>query len=323
MIQTNKIDADAAEWATRLDAGTLDPDHQQQLDQWLAADSRRLGALVRARAQWLDLDRLGALAAGQPKLSDAALPVLWNRRMMLAASLAGASAVGIGWFALRPGTERYRTEVGEIRRIALPDGSALVLNTDSEVRIDFEATRRNVHLLRGESLFEVAPDAMRPFIVLTESVRVRAVGTVFAVRLRGDEVNVTVSEGLVELGRTSEEAASPPQHIAANQQTVVVRAEPGRVEELAPEVVERRLAWLDGRVAFNGEPLREAVAEINRHSRRTVIIDDAALGARPIVGVFRATDTQAFCRAAAAALGAVVIEENAASIHLRSKPDAP
>jgi transmembrane sensor len=323
VIQTNnRIDAEAAEWAARLDAGTLDPANQQQLDQWLAADSRRLGALVRARARWTDLDRLGALAAGPLKLSDAAPRFLWSRRMVLAASLAAVSAAGISWFALRQGTERYRTEIGEMRRVALSDGSTLVLNTDSEVRIHFEATRRNVQLLRGEGLFEVAHDPQRPFIVQTENVRVRAVGTVFAVRLRGDEVNVTVSEGVVELARSSEEAVSlPPQRLTANQQSIVVPAKPSRIEAIAPDVVERRLAWLDGRVAFNGEPLREAVAEINRHSHRTVIIEDAALGARPIVGVFRATDTQGFCRAAAAALGAVAVEADDQTIRLRSKTD--
>src|SRR5712671_2710403 len=51
----------AARWAVRADAGALGPDEQRELDTWLAADSRHLGAYVRARAQWVDLDRLAAL----------------------------------------------------------------------------------------------------------------------------------------------------------------------------------------------------------------------------------------------------------------------
>lgn len=317
----NRIDIEAAEWVARLDAGTLDPATQQQLDDWLAVDSRRLGAFIRARAQWADLNRLGALGAGKQQLPAALSTFSWNRRALLVAGLAGLAAGGIVWFALGPETESYRTEVGEMRRIALSDGSTLVLNTDSEVRVRFEAARRHVELLRGEGLFEVAHDPQRPFIVSTENVRVRAIGTVFAVRLRGETVNVTVSEGVVELARAPELAVSlPPQRIAANQQSIVSPAMPSQVEEVTPAAVQRRLAWLDGKVAFDGEPLREAVAEINRHSHRAVVIDDAQLSARPIVGVFRATDAQGFCRAAAAALGAVVIEDGG-TLHLRSRTD--
>lgn len=323
MIQAdNRIDTEAAEWVARLDAGTLDPATQQQLDGWLAGDSRRLGAFIRARAQWADLNRLGALGVGKQELPAVAISSLrWNRRAVLAAGLAALTAGGIGWFALRPQTESYRTEVGEMRRITLSDGSTLVLNTDSEARIEFEATRRNVQLLRGEGLFEVAHDPQRPFIVMTENVRVRAIGTVFAVRLRGETVNVTVSEGVVELARAPSTAVSLPlQRIAANQQSIVSPTMSSQVEEVTPEAVQRRLAWLDGKVAFDGEPLREAVAEINRHSHRAVVIDDAQLSAQPIVGVFRATDAQGFCRAAAAALGAVVIEDGE-TLHLRSRAD--
>lgn len=316
----NRIDIEAAEWVARLDAATPDIATQQQLNDWLAADSRRLGAFIRARAQWADLSRLGALGAGKQQ-SAAISRLSWNRRTLLAAGLAGLTAGGIGWFALSPPNESYRTEVGEMRRIALSDGSTLVLNTDSEVQVRLEATRRNVQLLRGEGLFEVAHDPQRPFTVLTENVQVRAIGTVFAVRLRGATVNVTVSEGVVELARAPELAVSlPPQRIAANQQSIVSPAMPSQVEEVTPEAVQRRLAWLDGKVAFDGEPLREAVAEINRHSHRAVVIDDAQLSARPIVGVFRATDAQGFSRAAAAALGAVVVEDGE-TLHLRSRAD--
>lgn len=316
----NRIDIEAAEWVARLDAATPDIATQQQLNDWLAADSRRLGAFIRARAQWADLTRLGALGAGKQQ-SAAISGLSWNRRTLLAAGLAGLTTGGIGWFALGPPTESYRTEVGEMRRIALSDGSTLVLNTDSKVQVRFEATRRNVRLLRGEGLFEVAHDPQRPFTVLTENLQVRAIGTVFAVRLRGATVNVTVSEGVVELARAPELAVSlPPQRIAANQQSIVSPAMPSQVEEVTPEAVQRRLAWLDGKVAFDGEPLREAVAEINRHSHRAVVIDDAQLSARPIVGVFRATDAQGFSRAAAAALGAVVVEDGE-TLHLRSRAD--
>lgn len=69
MTQSNpEINITAAEWAVRLQERTLSAEEQAELDQWLEADTRRRGALLRARAMWSDLDRLAVLA-GRPKAS--------------------------------------------------------------------------------------------------------------------------------------------------------------------------------------------------------------------------------------------------------------
>jgi transmembrane sensor len=319
------INEEAATWAVRLDAGPLREDEQRALDEWLARDPRHHGALIRARAQWTDLERLGALAGGRENIQKAAGLPRFDRRTLLAAGLAASAvaAVGAGWLMLRASGERYRTATGEMRRIALSDGSTLVLNTASEVLVRFEAERRNVILEQGEALFEVAHDRTRPFIVKVSDVHVRAVGTVFAVRLRGAEVDVTVSEGAVELAHSLPDASrSDVQRIAANEQSVIAPEKRAQVQKLAPNVVQRRLAWLDGRVAFDGEPLSQAVAEVNRHSHRRIVIDDPALEAQPIVGIFRATDAEGFCRVAAVALGATAVEDGD-TIHLRMGESKP
>jgi transmembrane sensor len=313
------INEEAASWAVRLDAGPLSEEEQRALDEWVARDSRHHGALVRARVHLTDLQRLGALAGGREHIeAESALQRL-GRRKLLATGLAASAvaAAGVGWFMFRDKGERYQTEIGEMRRIPLSDGSTLVLNTASEVLVRFESERRNLMLVRGEALFEVAHDRTRPFIVQVSDVRVRAVGTVFAVRLRGAEVDVTVSEGAVELAHSTPDVSrSDVQRIVANEQSVIAPAHRAQVEKLAPDVLQRRLAWLDGMVAFDGEPLSEAVAEVNRHSRRQIVVDDVALSAQPIVGIFRAADAEGFCRVAAVALGATAVEEGD-TIHLR------
>ena len=47
-------------------------------------------------------------------------------------------------------------------------------------------------------------------------------------------------------------------------------------------------------VSFEGESLGTAVAEINRHNRRQIVIDDPSLASVPVVGVFRTTDIEGF-----------------------------
>lgn len=307
-------------------AGALPAAEQARLEDWLARDPRHLGALVRARAQWIDFDRLGALAGRTPVRRGAlaggfATGALWSRRRVVAAGLGGAGALALGWSVLAPAEEYYASAVGEVRRIPLEDGSTLMLNTDSQARVRFDRRSRAVRLLRGEALFEVAPDAHRPFVVQSADWEVRAVSTVFGVRLRGGEVDVTVSKGAVELGRAGV-AGDAARRISASEQSILAPAQPIRVRRLPEAVLERRYAWLQGMVAFSGETLADAVAEINRHNRRPIVIDDAELALQPVVGAFHATDVEAFVAAAAAALGAEsVVAEEAWHLRMPAPPE--
>jgi transmembrane sensor len=333
----------AARWAVRADGGAMSPEEQRELDSWLAADSRHRGAYVRARAQWVDLDRLAALhgpmegaegrhpagislapkLAPNPTAANATQPptVALSRRQLLAAGIAavGAMGGGLSWLILREGQGRYVSGIGEVRRIALEDGSTLLLNTASEVTVQFTKKQRDIRLVHGEALFEVAHDRSRPFIVQANDTAVRAVGTAFAVRLEAAQVDVTVTEGVVEvadskamfgLGPATLAASRPAvKRVVAHERVVIARARAPDVEPIAPAAAERQLAWREGLVSFDGESLQTAVAEINRHNRRQIVVDDPAIGAMPIVGVFRATDLEGFSAAAAAALKARAIRD--------------
>src|SRR3546814_4407377 len=101
-----------------------------------------------------------------------------------------------------PKSTRTDTLVPEttLFRSPLRDGSAVTLNSNSEIDVDFDEGIRHVRLLRGEALFDVAKDSIRPFVVEADSTRVTAVGTSFTVnRVSGRDVQVLVREGVVEL----------------------------------------------------------------------------------------------------------------------------
>ncbi len=317
----------AARWAVRADAGNLSPDEQRELDSWLAADSRHLGAFVRARAQWVDLDRLAALRgvardqdpsppASRPETTGGAPAQNLSRRRLLAAAFAGVGVLGAGlcWRILYKDRERYSSGIGEMRRIALADGSTLLLNTNSEVIVQLTKQQRDIQLVRGEALFEVAHDQSRPFIVQANEGRVRALGTAFAVRLEDGRVEVMVIEGVVEVTDLSSTPVLNPgtptttkaraRRVTAHERALIASAHPPKVEPIAPAEADRQLAWREGFVSFDGETLQAAVSEINRHNRRQIVIEDPHLASMPIIGVFRATDLQGFADAAAATLNA-------------------
>jgi transmembrane sensor len=244
-----------------------------------------------------------------------------SRRQLLAASVAAITIVGVGlsWRVLRGGKDRYTSGIGEVRRIALADGSTMLLNTDTEVAVQLSMQQREIRLIRGEALFEVAHDKARPFIVRANDTAVRAVGTAFAVRVEPSQVDVTVTEGVVEVSDRTTAAGSGPvapavprppvQRVAANERIVIRRTRAPEIEPIAIAAVNRQLAWREGMVSFDGDSLQTAVAEINRHNRRQIVIDDPLLGAKPIVGVFRATDLEGFSATAAAVLKARAVPD--------------
>jgi transmembrane sensor len=91
----------------------------------------------------------------------------------------------------------YITDIGERRSITLADGSTVDLNVRSRIRIEFSSGERDVELLDGQALFQVAKDKNRPFIVRSGDATVRAVGTEFDVYRKENGTTVTVLEGRV------------------------------------------------------------------------------------------------------------------------------
>jgi len=316
----DSIDSAAAAWTVRLDRGGLSDEDRQSLERWLQEDERHLGALVRAQAIWTDMDRMAALHAGAGASPVRAprrhRPALLRWALPLAACLllaVGISAV----YLFQHG--RFVSGRGQVRHITLADGSTVVLDTDSVIRVRYTAQERGIFLRAGEASFQVAHNTARPFIVHAEDITVRAVGTNFSVGVRDREVHVVVAQGTVEVRRVQSALASPPRLVHYDHELLDEQAKPLAVAALRPAEVERKLAWRRGLLIFDGEDLAAAAAQVNRYAATPVVIDDEALGRRTFVGIFRLGASKAFADSAAAAFDARVVAEGGA-YHLRLSP---
>lgn len=319
---SNSIDESAADWVVRHDTGTLTPEEREQFESWLAADVRHQGAFVRLSAVRADLGRIVSLASGRREefqgRARARFSPQISRRWAIAAGLATLLTGIAAWFLSAPDVQRYASAVGEIHSVTLVDGSRMTLSSATQARVHFSEAKREIWLADGEALFEVAKDRARPLIVHAADMTVTAIGTAFVVRVADSLVDVAVTEGVVELAQP-DAATRSPRRVAALQRAVAFDPQRIEIETIAPEDIERRLAWRDGMVAFNGESLEEAVAQINRYNRRSIVIADPALARQPIIGMFRATDIETFAHTAAAVVNAKVIDEGAV-IRLESDP---
>jgi transmembrane sensor len=120
-------------------------------------------------------------------------------RFFLAASVP-LITIAAGWLALHSSATTIETDRAERREVVLNDGSVVNLEPETVLRVDLGKVQRYVVLTRGRALFHVAKNPARPFIVHAGDTNVRAVGTIFGVEQKNQNIIVTVSEGKVSVG---------------------------------------------------------------------------------------------------------------------------
>ncbi|GGD49245.1 FecR family protein [Pseudoxanthomonas indica] len=222
----------------------------------------------------------------------------WPRPLAAAFATALMASLALCWqWWSQVEQTSYLTAVGDLRDVALSDGSQATLSSDSRITVSLSRDERHVDLQRGEGFFQVAKDPGRPFAVAVGPRRVVAVGTRFAVRRDGEAVRVVVTEGVVRLesqpdanGRAQPTTLLPAGSIATvDGSGVFVRT--GSVAD-----AERLVDWRSGYLAFHDTSLAEAANEFNRYNRRKIVMGDAAVGALRVGGNFRWSNTDVFVR---------------------------
>ncbi len=120
---------------------------------------------------------------------------------VLSYSVAASIAIIFGLFYLFSINKEYTLEAeNQIIEKALQDGSKITLSSNSI--ISYKKNSRLVKL-KGKAFFEVTKDKKgKNFIVKTDNYSVKVLGTKFVVSDIGDNIQVIVKEGLVEVSDT-------------------------------------------------------------------------------------------------------------------------
>lgn len=332
-LKNNRLLDEAAEWIVRLRSDQVTAADQQAFAVWLSQGVDHREAFDRTENLWQDLGVVQympdeALPAEQiinvapapgnvtaPEITttanvSAALPAFGRRTMAAAAAM--LVAIVMTW-QLLPGTTQnasvFRTAIGEQKSITLDDGSILMLNTNTVVKVDFSTNQRGVSLQRGEAYFTVAKDSRRPFVVELEEVTVTAVGTAFNIHRKGQQALITVTEGVVKVAdkNTAQEAARPAEIVRAKQQVLAHKRQ--GIGAVVTTDVEQATAWQRQQLVFNSTRLGDVVAELNRYSSQQIKIADPLLNGLQVSGVFRLDDPRATLQGLEASLALEHVEQ--------------
>jgi transmembrane sensor len=344
-----QIVEEASEWLVEFRLGDIDSVGRREFDTWIRASPEHLRAYLEVAAIWnetgsleahRDLDSRALIALASAERNVVSLRAVFaqdprsapsrpsqNARRQpratllkrwlgpsfaaaLALALVAAAGAAITLWSLNRGA-LYATAVGERRTLRLDDGSAVELDSRSRIRVRFSPAQRNVELLEGQVLVHVAKDPLRPFVVSSEQLRVRAIGTQFDINRKSTSTTVTVVEGRVAVYGSETLAPGAPFLSAGEQLTVGDRAH--RAETLHANTA-TATAWTRGQLVLESATLTDVADYFNRYSTRRLTVADR--GARPLrlSGVF-ATDPEFLLRYLRQRPD-IALEESAAEVHI-------
>jgi ferric-dicitrate binding protein FerR (iron transport regulator) len=241
---------------------------------------------------------------------------------------AAAAAVVLGWFAYSYfpfssaknsnalAQNTVSTKRGSKSKIQLPDGTQVWLNADSKITYNenFQGKIREVQL-SGEAFFDVVHDEERPFVIHTNVIDVKVLGTAFNVRSYADEKNTETSliRGSVEITLRSNpdkkiilkpndklivdnmeakaEGVSPglvgPKH--SNRPSLLTL---GKVNFKENETNALETLWVKNTLAFDKETFEEIALKIERWYDVKVKIADSKIKRTEFSGVFEDEDLE-------------------------------
>ncbi len=300
-LPANVRDA-AAYWFARVHSGNFTPAERERFQQWRGAhpdharEYRALDEIWEVTPLLPEADLRALMEAPAPSTA----PGRHTRRRWLAAAGAVCTAAVVGGVLINgqvlespSHVVRYTTGHGEQRNEVQPDGSVIQMNVSSELVVRYYATRRTIELVRGEAAFEVAANAERPFFVDAGTLSVRVTGTVFNVRRDEDAVSVAVQSGTVEV--TSGQWWR--RQTATLTAGAMVRALPGQAMQVKSGDVPALIAWRQGKVVFQDQPLEDMVLEMNRYLLQPIRLTDSKLKRMRMAGVFNIRDAEGFLQA--------------------------
>ena len=160
--------------------------------------------------------------------------------------------------------------------VQLSDNTVIHLNSGSKIKYPqvFSGERREV-TLTGEAYFDVAHNKDMPFIVKTEYLNVKVLGTSFNLLAYANKntIETTLVKGEVQLenAKTGEELGVmlPGRHAEFNINDGTIKSTIGDIDKY--------IAWIEGKLIFEDSPITEVADKLSRMFNVEVIVKKGIL----------------------------------------------
>lgn len=157
--------------------------------------------------------------------------------------------------------------------IKLSDGTSIWINSGSKIRFPHQFTDKERRIfVEGEIYADIVKDEEKPFIISTEKLNVKVLGTQFNLSAYRDEKtsNVVLVKGSVYI-----EPQKGTSTIIAPNQLYTYDSNVSTVETIN---VEEYVSWKDGRLIFQNEPIEKILLRLSRYYNVTMILPKTSSG---------------------------------------------
>lgn len=182
----------------------------------------------------------------------------------------------------------------------LPDGSTAFLNKKSSIDYEYNPREKTRKVkLKGEGYFEVKHEETKPFVIETEGVFVRDIGTAFNVRSYPDKdtVEVIVESGEVQFFSLKD----PGLNLKAGETGIYTKR--GKVFTKLARADTNALAYKTGVFSFHSTDLRSVIDRINEVYDSHIQLEDEQLGNCRLTATFRNEDIETVVEIIAETMG--------------------
>lgn len=173
-----------------------------------------------------------------------------------------------------PAVNQIVVPYGHRHSIVLSDGTRVQLNSGSQLTFpaEFKGKTREV-FLKGEGFFEVTKNKERPFVVQTEFLDLRVLGTSFNVSSYEDEQTVTtvLVEGKVAVHENGKLFGGSKVELKPGEGCFYdVNSSSSMVRNVD---VNDFVSWKDGLFRFKDQPLADVVGRVKKYYNKNILID--------------------------------------------------
>ncbi len=183
--------------------------------------------------------------------------------------------------------EEFTAPAGQRALVKLHDGTTVWLNASTTLRYPnrFSTSERRVEL-NGEAFFEVTKNNKSPFIVETEKLSVKVMGTKFNVfAYKGDnDFSTSLTEGSVWVYDSKDEKKAI--ELSANERAVL---EGDHLTKYSFNNMDF-LLWKEGIYAFDNAPFGDIIKKLELYYDIKIVIDNKPLESYCFNGKFRQRD---------------------------------
>ena len=281
--------------------GKLSTTEKTALSQWRKANQENEQQFQEVKFIWqkamlakeeqplLKIDVDAALVKVQHQLPPSAKRVPLRRRLLKYVAAASVLLVFglVTWMTFSPKMEiiQVATATNETKQIKLPDNSTVWLNENSRIRYPkvFAKAARHVSM-EGNIIFEVTHNPQQPFVVTTNDLNVKVLGTKFNVQSKTEKNStalVHVLNGKVEV----QSKANPTEKVVLTKEKTA-QLDQGQLA-LITSFSNNQLFWYHQTLTFEETNLQTVIQTLNQAYDTHINLSNKALSACPFTGIFK------------------------------------